>query len=137
MKKIILITSIFFFSVSINIAIPNNKIELIEKTPFLKNNKDIELRKNESIIKKKAANHLVGNEFVGGKLYLTNQRVVFKSHKLNFNNHQISFELNDIQNVVKSQLFNGMIIILKNGKEAPFVIWKRKKWINEITNLIQ
>ena len=107
-----------------------------EATFFLKK-KGLELRDNESIVKKKSANHLVGNEFVGGKLYLTNQRVVFKSHRLNINNHQISFELTKIQGAVKSKLLNGMIIILKDGEKKPFVVWGRKKWINEINNLIQ
>ena len=100
-------------------------------------NKDLELRNNESVIEKKPANHLVGNEFVGGKLYLTNQRLVFKSHGLNFNNNQVSFELTEIQNAVKSKLFNGMIIILKNGEEKPFVVFGRKKLINKINDLRQ
>ena len=111
-------------------------IDNFEPTILIKK-KGLELRDNESIIKKKSANHLVGNQFVGGKLYLTNQRIVFKSHRLNVNNHQISFELTEIQGAVKSKLFNGMIIILKNGEEKPFVVWGRKKLINEINNLRQ
>ena len=111
-------------------------IDNFEPTILIKK-KGLELRDNESIIKKKSANHLVGNQFVGGKLYLTNQRIVFKSHRLNVNNHQIYFELTEIQGAVKSKLFNGMIIILKNGEEKPFVVWGRKKLINEINNLRQ
>ena len=136
MKKLLLILSILIFCISTNIVNANNKISLIEATSSVVK-KGLELRDNESIVKKKSANYLVGNVFVGGKLYLTNERVIFKSRRLKINNNQISFELTEIKSVVKSKLFNGMIIILKNGEEKPFVVWGREKWINEITNLKQ
>ena len=131
MKKLLLILSILIFCISTNIVNANNKISLIEATSSVVK-KGLELRDNESIVKKKSANYLVGNVFVGGKLYLTNERVIFKSRRLTIN-----FELTEIKSVVKSKLFNGMIIILKNGEEKPFVVWGREKWINEITNLKQ
>jgi len=41
----------------------------------------------------------IGAEAVGGKLFLTNRRLVFKSHKLNIQNHELSIHLIDIANV--------------------------------------
>jgi len=90
------------------------------------------LREGEQIVKKKGANHLLNGVFDGGRLFLTNQRLIFKTTALNFNKYEISFELDEIDSAVKSKLFNGMIVILKSGEERPFVIWGRKKWINLI-----
>ena len=97
----------------------------------------ITLMDGEEVVMKKAANHLVSNQFVGGKLYLTNMRVVFVSHGLNLINHEISFFYQDIYSCVKSKLGNGMIIITENGEEFPFVVWGRKVWIAEINNRTQ
>ena len=42
-----------------------------------------ELRQGEQIIKEGKANLQREWETVGGKLYLTNQRLIFEAHKLN------------------------------------------------------
>src|SRR5690242_11829987 len=51
---------------------------------------------DETILFDTGANHFKGAEAVGGKLYLTNKRLVFKSHKFNIQNHELSINLFDI-----------------------------------------
>ncbi len=92
----------------------------------------IELQENEKIIKEGAANHFQGLESVGGKLYLTNRRVVFNSHNLNIQIHQISIPFNKIKKVEKRMSLgivpNGLLIKTIDGKEEKFVVWGRSKW---------
>ena len=97
---------------------------------------NIELRNNESIIKQGSANHWQGWEAAGGRLFLTDQRLVFKSHRFNVQRHEISIELGEVAFVKARNNFllvpNGMSIFLRNGHEERFVIWGRKDWINKI-----
>lgn len=97
---------------------------------------NIELRNNENLIKQGAANHWQGWEAVGGRLFLTDQRLVFKSHSFNVQRHETSIELEDVAFAKPRNNFllvpNGMSIFLRNGHEERFVIWGRKDWINKI-----
>lgn len=58
-----------------------------------------------------AANHFIKREAVGGKLYLLNDRLIFKSHNLNVQNHTLPIEINNIHELT---FFNPMGIV-KNG----------------------
>ena len=93
-------------------------------------NIQIELLENETIEFSKAANHFMGLEGVGGKLFITNKRVVFKSHTLNFQVQELTINYSDI---VRVEFYNnlgivpnGLRIILDSGKTEKFVVWKRK-----------
>ncbi|MBT3864408.1 hypothetical protein HOE67_00865 [Candidatus Peregrinibacteria bacterium] len=101
---------------------------------------DIQLKKGESIIKKGLANHFKGVEGVGGKLFLTTQRIFFKSHSLNIQKHEQSIPYSKIKSVGKrNTLFvipNGMYIELLNGNKEKFVVFGRNKWISEIEQKI-
>lgn len=101
----------------------------------------IQLQKNESIIKEGGANHFLGIESVGGRLFLTNQRLYFSSHSLNVQTHELSIPYSDIRSVGKrNTLFifpNGLCIELQNGKNEKFVLWGREKWIQEIEQSIK
>ena len=50
-------------------------------------NVQIDLVDNEKIEFAKGSNHFKG---VGGKLFLTNKRVLFKSHSINVQNHLLN-----------------------------------------------
>ncbi len=93
----------------------------------------IELREGESILFETGANHFRGAEAVGGKLYLTNQRVVFKSHSFNFHNEAFSLELHDLEQVnlhkTLGMLPNGLTITLKDNRKEKFVVQQPKEWI--------
>ena len=97
---------------------------------------NIELRNSESLTKQGSANHWQGWQAVGGKLFLTDQRLVFRSHSFNVQRHEISIELEEVAFVKLRNNFllvpNGMSIFLRNGQEERFVIWSRKDWITTI-----
>jgi len=97
---------------------------------------NIELRNDETLIKQGSANHWQGWEAVGGNLFLTDQRLIFKSHRLNVQRHETSIELEEVAFVKSRNNFllvpNGMSILLRNGQEERFVIWSRKDWITKI-----
>ena len=73
----------------------------------------------------------------GGKLYLTNKRLVFKSHKINFQKYQLSINLPDIQKVDKYKPFgianNGLLIKTADNKIEKFVVEKREAWMDQLS----
>ena len=99
------------------------------------------LNTNETVIKQSAANHFVGIEGCGGRLYLTNQRLFFKTHVLNINDHELTIELDQIVRTEPCRTFlivpNGLKLILKSGKTEQFVISKRNIWLKEINEQMQ
>ena len=102
---------------------------------------DIELQQGEEIIKKGAANHFVKIESVGGQLFLTNERVVFKSHSINIQTHELSIPFNQIEDIGKRNTLlivpNGIFIKLITGKIEKFVVWKRNEWISKIKEFLK
>ena len=97
----------------------------------------VELNQNEQIIKKGTANLQRNIESVGGKLYLTNQRLVFKAHKINVQGGSTELELSDIQSSEKcwTKFFgflpimpNSLAVYTKKGKEYRFVLFGRGAW---------
>jgi hypothetical protein len=93
----------------------------------------IELQPDETILKDIRANHFKGIESVGGRLYATNQRVVFKSHILNVQNHILSIPYSDIKSFGTRNTLgiipNGLYIELHNGTIEKFVVPRRNEWI--------
>jgi len=103
-------------------------------------NIQIDLIENEKIEFAKGANHFKGIEGVGGKLFVTDKRIVFKSHSINIQNHELIIEYPDIQGVEFFNTLgvfpNGLKIIMVSGKQEKFVVWKRstiKKLIEQKT----
>jgi hypothetical protein len=95
---------------------------------------------NEIIIRKSRANHLKSFEGVGGKLFLTNRRLFFKSHFFNIQTHEESILLQDIVSIEAkhSDFISGkMVIFLKNGSAEKFYVPKRKKWVSDIEKAIE
>ena len=62
-------------------------------------NIEIDLIKDEKIESEYSANHFMGFEAVGGKLFITNKRFVFKSHSINIQNHELTIKYLDIKRV--------------------------------------
>ena len=100
-------------------------------------NVQIDLVDNEKIEFAIGSNHFKGIEGVGGKLFVTNKRVVFKSHSINVQNHELVIEYFDIQSVqfynTLGIIPNGLMILTKSGRKEKFVVWKR----NAIKNIIE
>lgn len=92
----------------------------------------IELHDGEHIIRKGHANHYEGHVINTGMLYLTNERLYFASHPLNFKKYDITMPVRD---VVGMELRNhlkffthGFWIELDNGARYHFAVWRRKRW---------
>ena len=111
----------------------NNQSILAEKRYF----KKLLLNEDEQPIRLGVANLYYGvTSSDGGKLYLTDQRLVFIAHKANLNpNLYWEIALQDIQDVtIKRNLIVSQHILVKTNKEEDkmFVVYNGKKWINEI-----
>ncbi len=99
------------------------------KTPLLN---------GEQTIKESAANMARGAESVGGRLFCTNQRLVFESHAVNIQTGTMVLELAQITSAkpVWTKAFgvlplapNSFEITLKDGTTHSFVVTGRGDWI--------
>jgi hypothetical protein len=101
-------------------------MNLIKHSKFVKKSTTISLNENELIILEKDANHFKGIEAVGGRIYLTNERIVFKSHSLNIQNHEVSFLWTEINSTTRYKTLglinNGIELHLKNNTIEKFVV---------------
>ena len=92
---------------------------------------------DEPILFETVANHFKGIEAVGGKLYLTNKRLVFRSHKINFQNHELSIPLSGIENVGRYKTLglvnNGLSVTTAGNKVEKFVVDQIEMWISQLT----
>ncbi|ANE53547.1 hypothetical protein SY85_16480 [Flavisolibacter tropicus] len=83
------------------------------------------------------ANHFKGAEGVGGKLYLTNKRLVFKSHKYNIQNHELSMRLSDIDKADRYKTLgivnNGLAVTTAGGTIEKFVVQQPDQWLSQLT----
>lgn len=93
----------------------------------------IKTEDDETILFGSQANHLRGIEAVGGKLYLTNKRLVFKSHNFNFKNEMLSIPRSDIVSLgsFKSLGFisNGLSVTLRDQKTEKFIVDRPQDWM--------
>jgi hypothetical protein len=111
---------------------------------FAKSTAKIITAPDEMILYETPANHFKGVEAVGGKLYLTNKRLFFKSHKFNIQNHSLSIFLNEIMfvNQYKALGFvnNGLSVGVRGGVIEKFVVNEIEEWMKQLsgkTNLLQ
>jgi hypothetical protein len=113
-------------------------IGLFANSKIVKESTKIETHPDENIIFETPANHFKGMEGVGGKLYLTNKRLVFKSHKYNIQNHELSISLSDLTKVYKRKtlglISNGFSIITRDAKTEKFVVEDLDKWIEYLSD---
>lgn len=100
-----------------------------------------ELTQDEEIEYEGSANLFCGIESVGGKLFLTNKNVIFKSHKLNIQKGQTNIDYHHITEVNKRKtanlINNGIRIKTNNGKEYDLVVHDREKWIEKLKEKIK
>jgi hypothetical protein len=113
-------------------------IGLFMKSKYVNAAVKIETETGENILFETLANHFKGIEAVGGKLYLTNKRLIFKSHKLNINNHQLSILLNDIIAINRYKTLgiinNGLSVVTKDNTGEKFVVNDIKEWLSHLTS---
>lgn len=115
-------------------------IGLFKSSKFVEKTTQIETQPDENIFFQTPANHFKGMEGVGGKLYLTNKRLVFKSHKGNFQNHELSIPLADIQSADRYKnlgLINNGLKITSNGNQVDkFVVEKAGEWVEKLRQTV-
>lgn len=101
----------------------------------------VEIQKKENVLFDGSAYHYMGNESVGGWLFLTDKSLFFISHKYNLQRHAMEIPLENIKeiNTESSLIFvpNCMIIITKGGKSTKLVINQRSKWIKLLKENMQ
>lgn len=99
------------------------------------------LQPDEVLVKEGAANMQRGIETVGGRLYLTNQRLVFETHDFNIQTGTTIVALQDVASVRKCwtrflnliPMFPNSIAVATNDwKEHRFVVFGRQAWIDAI-----
>ncbi|WP_299015643.1 GRAM domain-containing protein [uncultured Polaribacter sp.] len=99
-----------------------------------------ELLENEMVNDEIFANLFKGIEGVGGKIFLTNERLIFKSHSLNIQKGQTNIKYSDILSVSKkktAKLFNnGIKLITKKGTTYKFVVNDRDTELEKIQQKI-
>ena len=110
---------------------------LLANSKWLAKGTKIDTEADETILFDTGANHFKGAEAVGGKLYLTNKRIVFKSHKVNIQNHELSISLSDIDKVDRYKTLglvdNGLSIKTVENKNEKFVVQQIDEWITHLT----
>ncbi len=93
----------------------------------------------ERVLKQGPANHFVRWEGVGGWLYLTDKRLLFRSHKLNAQTHELSIPLAEIVEARPGATAwvvpNGLRVVTTTGEER-FVVQGRRLWAGEIQNVL-
>ena len=122
----------FIFNFMMNLFINSN---------FIKKSVSIELNNLEIIDLAVNANHFKGLEAVGGKLYVTNQRIIFKSHSLNIQNHQSTFNYAEIVSLERYKTLglvnNGLQINFNQNQSEKFVVDKIEDVISSIEQKIK
>ena len=92
---------------------------------------------NEIVIKEGPANLSRGIEGVGGKLFLTNQRLIFEAHSVNIQAGMTLINLSDIKSSKKSwtkflsiiPIFpNGLDVELNTGDILHFTVYGSGEW---------
>jgi hypothetical protein len=90
---------------------------------------EIQLVSGERLLLKGGASHYKGKEAVGGKLFLTNKRLLFNSHRFNIQNHVEEIQLEEIQKFFKER-DKILFVHLKNQHTHRFLVEQASQWIN-------
>jgi len=104
----------------------------------------MKLKDNENLIRQSRGNHRADHlnvyDWVGGRWFLTNHRLFFKSNVLNTQTCEESIPLENITSIeVKYHDFisSKLTIFLNNGSLVELHVPKRKDWIDDIGKAIK
>lgn len=104
---------------------------LIQYKSFKK--KNIDFIAGKKVLAKGCANHTMGRESVGGFLLLTEDSLIFQSHKINIQNHSTVIPINEIIDIKKVNSLgiipNGLNIVTNNSVEK-YVVYNREGWVD-------
>jgi hypothetical protein len=119
------------FGVAIYFFVTSSKVK---KNRAL-NNPDID------VIHSGLANQFRSGIASGGQLYLSLDKLYFRSHGFNFENYEYDLPLNEIAEIgyfnTLGLIPNGLFIKLSSGQEQRFVVGNRKYWKEVIEEAMQ
>ena len=104
-----------------------------------------ELCAGESVVRQGAANLQRGLESVGGRLFLTNQRLLFEAHKVNVQSEPLHLDIDAIRDVVGGWtkflgvlplVPNALVVTVGDGDPVRFTVYGKAKWIEAIRGSI-
>lgn len=104
---------------------------------YVRHHVNINLNPNEKLLRKSAANLQRGVETVGGKLFLTDQRLFFQSHSFNVQTGATEIPLTQVRSTrlcwtkflnVIPVFPNSLAVETFSGIEYRFVLFNRKAW---------
>jgi len=94
----------------------------------------------EDVLFKSGANAMKKFEGVGGILYLTNEALYHKPHKLNIQSGETFIPLSTIKRFeAKNDLLilrNLLMVITEDDKLFKFRVSKRKEWIHKLNEVL-
>ncbi len=99
------------------------------------------LEPGETLFKEGAANLQRGWETVGGKLHLTNTRLIFEAHRFNVQTGATIVQRSAIAGVDKCwtkflnlipMMPNSIAVRRNDGTEQRYVVWGRDAWLQAI-----
>ena len=104
----------------------------------------LKLREGEQVLKDGAANLQRGVETVGGRLYLTNQRLVFQPHRFNVQSQAAELELAGVRSIRPcwTKLLNliplapNSLSVVAAQEEYRFVLFGRRAWASAIQSAL-
>jgi hypothetical protein len=100
---------------------------------FVNKTTKIKIDPEEKMIFQTGAKHFKGMEAVGGKLCLTDKRIIFKSHRFNIQNHELIIKLTDIKEINRFRPLdltdNGLSIQTNEQRKEKFVVEKIEEWL--------
>ncbi|MBG0825922.1 hypothetical protein HS048_35195 [Planomonospora sp. ID91781] len=90
----------------------------------------------EELLRKGGANLWRGKEAVGGRLWLTGDWLVFRSHAVNVQRGVWAWPVGEIASTAPvNTLFivpNGLLVIMNGGERVRFVVTRRRAWMADI-----
>lgn len=90
-----------------------------------------ELEPGERILRRSVASEWRGAIVYGGKLLLTDRRLIFRPHLLNLDRKVTSSQVASIRRV-EPVGSNRIAVSFKNGAMREFIVFRRKVWIERI-----
>lgn len=93
----------------------------------------MQLYPNEEILADVAANMFRGIESVGGRMKITDKRIIFEPHAVNLQKMVAEIPLSQVADVTPRNTLmivpNGILVLLKSGVEYKFVVRGRERLI--------
>jgi len=94
------------------------------------------MHEGERVLLVGAANHFLRAEARGGRLMLTERRLIFTSHGKNFQNQGLEVPVAEIVSCRPRRTLgiipNGLEVVRSGGKVERFVVWNHDTWAQRI-----